>query len=123
MSGPGFHPPPPQREDVSARRVLAVLGAVLTLFALSVWATVPILRAGAPAEARESRVPGEVGHATVGRVNQEPFDLDTRAEELRERQRHQLSSYGWVDRDAGVIHVPIERAVELLLQQEPEAPE
>lgn len=34
---------------------------------------------------------------------------------LRAREAARLSSYGWVDRQAGVVHIPIERAMELLV--------
>jgi hypothetical protein len=33
---------------------------------------------------------------------------------LRAEQQELLSSYGWVDREGGVVHVPIERAMELV---------
>lgn len=32
-------------------------------------------------------------------------------------QQHALHSYGWVDRQRGVVHLPIERAMDLLLQR------
>jgi hypothetical protein len=32
-------------------------------------------------------------------------------------QENQLNSYGWVDEKAGVAHIPIERAMELLVQR------
>jgi hypothetical protein len=38
-------------------------------------------------------------------------------EKLRERERAQLEGYGWVDRDAGTVHIPIERAMSLLAQR------
>lgn len=38
-----------------------------------------------------------------------------RAWEAPMRQR--LASYGWVDREAGLVHVPVERAVELVLAE------
>jgi hypothetical protein len=34
---------------------------------------------------------------------------------LQEEQR--LNSYGWVDQQAGVVHIPIERAMELIARQ------
>jgi hypothetical protein len=34
---------------------------------------------------------------------------------LNEEQR--LNSYGWVDEKAGVVHIPIDRAMELLAQK------
>jgi hypothetical protein len=32
-------------------------------------------------------------------------------------QENQLNSYGWVDKKAGVAHIPIERAMELTVQR------
>ncbi len=36
---------------------------------------------------------------------------------LREKQARQAASYGWVDQKAGVVQLPIERAMELTVQQ------
>jgi hypothetical protein len=33
---------------------------------------------------------------------------------LREHEQRQLNNYGWVDRDKGVAHIPIARAIEIL---------
>jgi hypothetical protein len=33
--------------------------------------------------------------------------------ELREKESKQASSYGWVDQKAGVVHLPIDKAMEL----------
>ena len=35
-------------------------------------------------------------------------------EQLRRKQQELLNSYGWVDRDAGVVRIPIERAMDLV---------
>ena len=35
---------------------------------------------------------------------------------LRRGQGERLDSYGWVDKDNGLVHIPIERAMELTLQ-------
>ncbi len=37
--------------------------------------------------------------------------------DLRGEAQSQISTYGWVDQDAKVVHVPIERAMELALQK------
>jgi hypothetical protein len=36
---------------------------------------------------------------------------------LRAEEDAVLGSYGWVDRDTGVVHIPIGRAIELLAQR------
>lgn len=35
----------------------------------------------------------------------------------RDAQMQQLSSYGWVDRDKGAVAIPIQRAMELIIQR------
>jgi hypothetical protein len=37
--------------------------------------------------------------------------------EFRQRENAALREYGWVDRNAGTVHIPIEQAKELLLQR------
>ena len=36
---------------------------------------------------------------------------------FREAERQRLSTYGWLDRPSGAVHVPIERAMELVLER------
>ncbi len=42
-----------------------------------------------------------------------PLELQT----FRAREENELQTYGWVDRKAGVVRIPIERAMDVLLQQ------
>ncbi len=42
-----------------------------------------------------------------------PLDL----KQYREEQNKILSEYGWVDPKAGIVRIPVERAMELLLQK------
>lgn len=37
--------------------------------------------------------------------------------ELRSEHEKQLQSYGWVDRKAGVVQIPIDRAMDLVVQK------
>lgn len=37
--------------------------------------------------------------------------------EFRQRENAELSEYGWVDRNAGTVRIPIEQAKELMLQR------
>ncbi|HUG92623.1 MAG TPA: hypothetical protein VML55_17415 [Planctomycetaceae bacterium] len=37
--------------------------------------------------------------------------------ELERRLDERLSTYGWIDRERGVARIPVERAIELVLQQ------
>ena len=41
--------------------------------------------------------------------------LELRA--LRAEEERRLHGYGWIDRSAGVVHIPIERAMELVAKE------
>jgi len=47
--------------------------------------------------------------------------LQVKAEEeleiYREKERQRISTYGWVDRTAGTVHMPIEKAMDMVLQR------
>ncbi len=48
------------------------------------------------------------------RLQPEPLtDMD----QLREEQQKQLNSYGWVNREQGIAHIPIDQAARLLLRK------
>lgn len=104
-------PTPEESEGIHVGRVLAVGAITLVIFSVAtglVWLLTGAGGPGVPA-------PAELGQPEVGIVDQRPFALDARAEQLRQAQRARLEGFGWVDRDAGLIHVPVERAMEQLL--------
>jgi hypothetical protein len=41
----------------------------------------------------------------------------TELNDIRLREENTLSTYGWVDQNAGTVHIPIERAMDLLVQR------
>jgi len=58
-----------------------------------------------------------IHRAEVGIVNQHLFELDDRAVVTKHTQERRLNSYGWVDRDAGVVHIPMEQAMEAMVKE------
>ncbi|HZZ85939.1 MAG TPA: hypothetical protein VFE30_15495 [Anaeromyxobacteraceae bacterium] len=62
--------------------------------------------------------PSELGKPKIGMVEQQLFERSRRARELVERQQAWLAGYGWVDKEHGVIHIPIDEAMERLLRGE-----
>ena len=44
-------------------------------------------------------------------------DERTQLNGIRLAEEQKLNSYGWVDEKAGTVHIPIERAMELLAQR------
>jgi hypothetical protein len=41
----------------------------------------------------------------------------TELNDIRLREEDTLSTYGWVDKDAGKVHIPIDRAMDLLVER------
>ena len=44
-------------------------------------------------------------------------DEHTKIDDLRSKEEKTLYSYGWVDEKAGTVHIPIERAMDLIVQR------
>lgn len=57
--------------------------------------------------------------ADVTRFPQPRLESDERTEinGFRTEEEKRLNSYGWVDQNAGVVHIPIDRAMQLIAQQ------
>ncbi|AKI98761.1 hypothetical protein ATI61_106150 [Archangium gephyra] len=110
----------PERDQrpVSGWRVSGVIAAALiifTFFVVGAWAQLQQrqkhLSPAGPSQ------PQQLGKAELNIVNTGLFQLDTRAEDEKAEQHRRLHGYGWVDRDAGVVHLPIERAIERVVEQ------
>jgi len=94
------------------------LGLALVMIAVLAALWVLLVRWKAGQSARDPR-PSPMAEANAPRLPPEPRlqaapvrDMD----ELRARETSTLASYGWVDRQAGVGRIPIDRAIDLLLQ-------
>ena len=46
-----------------------------------------------------------------------PYDPKAYLAEFRARERKALTTYGWVDREKGIAHVPIDRALDILAER------
>ena len=110
-------PSGPVRRDVDNRGVLLFgfwLGVSMLVIVGLVWVFLRVLgrdtaRSQAPIEPQVAvalrRTPPEP------RLEADPLAL-RRA--LKAREDAQLTSYGWVDRAAGVVHIPIDQAMALI---------
>ena len=103
------------QQEMSWPWIIGVGVASIAIFALAtVWST-HILNAtraemqpGGPPP-----IPRQVDQYEVGIVNLRVFALDQRAAQKRLQQMERLRSYGWVDREAGVAHIPVEEAMKM----------
>jgi hypothetical protein len=67
----------------------------------------------------DPRLQSMSGVPLVGETMQDglvPFSSSSFAD-FERKQNETLSSYGWVDRQAGIVHIPIDRAIELVLKK------
>jgi hypothetical protein len=54
---------------------------------------------------------------TLSHIEQTPIWQSKAGIDLRDAQRRELESWGWVDRRAGVAKIPIERAMDIVAKE------
>ena len=111
-ASPGY-----ETRDANAGGVLnflVILGLVLVASAADLLGNVPVFRGAGPGTRARLSVCGDAAVAFGPQLQVNP-----RADWLkfREEQERSLESYSWENRDAGIVRVPIEQAMELLLQK------
>jgi hypothetical protein len=109
------HPPGHKSEDqIDFTKVIAVGVVSLIVFALgTIWAVAILHHETAKVQATTgvSRYP-DLGKAEIGIVDQVLFEGDHRLATWRAERAARLNGYGWTDRSKGIVHIPIERALE-----------
>ena len=97
--------------------LLTGLGLLLALVFVSVgiWIALQHFRSErSPQTASNARLATDAAHFPKPRLQSDPaVDLA----EMRSRDARDLKSWGWIDRKAGVARVPVERAMQLLLEK------
>ena len=61
-------------------------------------------------------LPPELRQPEVGVVIKTLFNADKRWQDKRLARQEKLRSYGWVDRDKAIIHIPIDQAIDQYLR-------
>ncbi len=108
-----------QEEDlIPAGKVVAVwvAGIIITLAGISV--AVWLLFA----EERTARLHGEgptppVAPDQINTLEQTSITVTRRGRRLNDEQREALRHYRWVDRAGGIATIPVERAIDLVVQR------
>jgi hypothetical protein len=102
-------------DHVSTGKIVAVgVGSLLIFFVASLL-TMMYLRARL-VEHGPMPKPPEIGQSKIGMVEQQLFDVSVRGLRDRDARLERLRSYGWVNREGGVAHIPIDRAMEMVVQ-------
>lgn len=111
---------PIQEEDriATPKIVLTAIVSLLVFGVGVVWA-VSIQRSEAKhvAQVAGPAGPAMAGAGEVGIVYQWPFYLSHYANDKVEEKRALLDTYGWVDKNAKVVHIPIDQAMERYVSQ------
>jgi hypothetical protein len=108
--------PPAELDVVPSGRIVLVGVAALVVF------TVGSIAAGIGMKMMQRSVnpdgphadPTQAGRAKIGIVEQRLFENSNMGVIWRERQHQHLESFGWVDKEKGIAHIPIGRAMELV---------
>ena len=62
----------------------------------------------------------EVGKSEIGIVDQVLFSDDHRLENWKAEHRKRLDSVGWVDKSKGIVHIPIDQAMQKVVASPPD---
>ncbi len=114
--------PPPEaqaEEAIHWSKVLGVGIGALIAFTIAVWITARFM------QTRERMlqpngpdpVPRQIGEGEIGIVDQVPFDVSRAAAQYRRERLERLGSWGWVDRKRGIVHMPIEKAMDAVVAE------
>lgn len=123
-----------EREDLGAKSVfgfliiLAVVGVLVFFAATGVYRVLDSYsRAHQPAETPLKQPELDTRDLQKAKVEEEVtntfpqplLETDERTElnDFLTQEADQLNSYGWIDQKAGVVHIPIERAMQLMAQR------
>jgi hypothetical protein len=114
-------PPRAQAEEAIAwGKVIGVgVGSIVT-FALAIYVSYRFqyAREKALQPAGPDPVPAQIGQGEIGLVDQVPFDVSRSLQTYRRDRLQRLESWGWIDRKRGTVHMPIERAMDLVVQEQ-----
>lgn len=107
---------PQEEEGLPLGKVVAVGVSALLVFAVATFWAARILLANTGSLRQGGPPAPQIGRSEIGIVDQLLFDGLEGPAQINAAKTRWLRSYGWVDRERGVIHIPIERAMELVLE-------
>lgn len=110
---------PVQEEDrIAIPTILVVAVVSLLTFGVGVIWAVSIQRSEnkTVVQWHKANGPDEAGKPEVGIVFQTPFNKSAYAEEKKAEKTEWLAHYGYSDKAKGVVHIPIDQAIQKYVQ-------
>jgi hypothetical protein len=110
-----------QEEDAVPRRRLVIVAfftVLVTLIGVFFSSLILDVEAGRlrPRALPAGAVPSSPG-TTIGEVNQTMILYSQQGIVQRDTQRAELARYRWIDRDAGIAAIPIDRAIDIVVEK------
>ncbi|HEY7372215.1 MAG TPA: hypothetical protein VIF57_08665 [Polyangia bacterium] len=102
-------------DEIAFGKVITIGVVSLAIFALStVWAAWILSHETKKTEEATGAThrPPRVEREEIGIIDQVPFSSDTRLHRWRAEHDGRLNGYGWIDREKGLAHMPIEQAID-----------
>ncbi len=109
-----------EEDRISSHRVVAVgIGSLLVFLVASLIAIRGMVRERAALlPDGPPRAPAEVGQPKIGIVEQQLYERTRTGPQWKADQLRRLESWGWVDRQKGLAHIPVDSAIDLLIAGE-----
>ena len=119
-AGEQLAPPEAQQDPaIPAGKIIAIgISALLLFVASGYWSyTIYDKRSRELQPLGPDPIPREIGQHEIGIVDQVPFDVYRSLQTYRQANKRRLDTWGWVDKRRGIVHMPIEQAMEQLIQE------
>lgn len=100
-----------ERDALARRKVIAIAAGGVTVIVVALWIAWGILNLW---QGPIPSGPALEAPQTIGTLEQSLITDTRRGAALRDEQEASLHRWSWIDRDAGVVQMPIDRAMELL---------
>lgn len=118
MSAPHSEVEVEQEDDVIAGRpVSIVLLATVVVSVVAVGISTALLAARRATLDVHEAPAATVAPRQIDGIHQTLIERDRHGWELREEQRRSLERYRWIDREHGVAQIPIDAAMEIVVQR------
>lgn len=106
--------PVQERDRVQGARIWWIIVYGVVVGAAGVGVSSFILHERTPDPPRATSAAPSVAPRTIASIEQTQVRATAAGEDLRARQQRELEGFRWVDRDAGVAAIPIERAMAII---------
>jgi|RhiMethySRZTD1v2_1073278.scaffolds.fasta_scaffold18410_6 hypothetical protein len=106
-----------ERDAVASRKVTLIVIATIVISVASVAVAGAILRARRAALSFHEPAFASAAPRQIDAIHQTLIARDRHGELLRDAQRRALDEYRFVDRQRGVAQIPIERAMQIVVDQ------